>query len=47
LVRPDELIDVEFSDYDFLAKPPVSMFGGGQPARVSVAHLMVDLRDLE
>jgi nucleoside-diphosphate-sugar epimerase len=43
VVRPDELIDGEVSDYDLFSKPQKGLFGGGQSTRSNVADFMVNL----
>ena len=44
VVRPDDLIEGDVSDYEVLSKPkPGCLFGAGQTTRANVAAFMVDL----
>ncbi len=43
VVRPDDLIEGEVSDYEVLKIPGAGLFGGGQTTRANVAHFMSDL----
>jgi nitrous oxide reductase accessory protein NosL len=43
VIRPDDLIDAEVSEYDLLTKPKLGLFGAGLSTRANVAHSMVEL----
>lgn len=43
VVRPDDLIDGEVSDYQITPKPSGSLFGAGKTTRSNVAAFMCDL----
>ena len=43
VVRPDDLIEGEVSEYEVLKIPKAGLFGGGQTTRANVAHFMSDL----
>jgi len=44
VVRPDDLLDGEMTQYEILTKPKESLFGGeGHTIRANVAHFMVSL----
>lgn len=43
VVRPDDLIDGEVSNYELLSKPKAGLFGAGKATRSNVAHSMVEL----
>jgi nucleoside-diphosphate-sugar epimerase len=43
VVRPDDLVDGDVSEYTTLSKPEGSLFGGGQTTRSNVADFMCKL----
>lgn len=43
VVRPDDLIEGEVSEYEVLGKPQAGLFGAGQTTRANVAHFMSKL----
>mmetsp|Transcript_16023 Transcript_16023/g.23574 ORF Transcript_16023/g.23574 Transcript_16023/m.23574 type:complete len:248 (+) Transcript_16023:194-937(+) len=43
VVRPNDLIEGEVSEYTFFSKPKKSLFGAGQTTRANVAAAMVQL----
>lgn len=43
VVRPDDLVEGDVSEYTVYEKPQAGLFGGGQTTRANVAHFMKDL----
>lgn len=43
VVRPDDLIEGDVSDYEVFTKPRPGLFGSGETTRANVAAFMVDL----